>query len=179
MDNEIEKVLRIIQTSMHDQISGLKVDTQKAMKDAQAALEICAELEQNVNANTSDKERIKTLSDIVTKIAKTSKEEAENNSFYFSQIRMLSGINYIYCRLSMQILVFFKFCSTQKEIDQCLELLYKLQRLHDSIDEQIYSAMNTDDLQVLGENFIKNIMIIQKESLMINPRNVKLIKGSK
>jgi hypothetical protein len=176
MDKEVEKYIKAMQTSLYDQISGLKTDTQTVAEDTQAALEICAELERNVNVNASDKERIKQLSNIVQKIVEISAQEAKDNELSFIRIRILSGINYMYSRLSILNLIKLRLCSDDpKEMYLCIQPMFKLMELRDSVRDKLDSARSVQEIKDISDEFSENFMAIQKE---IENQNIQLIDGT-
>jgi len=164
MDNEIARILKGMQTSIHDQISALKADALKATEDSQAALEICAELEQSVSIEASDKQRIQQLSDTVRNIIDISIKEAKDYDLNFKRLRMLSGMNHLYWYLSVLALIKLRVCSNDPAtMYSCIQPLFALRDLYDVTSDKVNSAGKTDDLISVGEEFAKKLLALQDE----------------
>ena len=176
MDEEIAKIIKGIQTSMHDQINALKIDAQKAREDSQAALDICAELEQSANVTASDKQRIQQLSDIVHQIIDISIKEATDYDLNFNQLRMLSGMNHLYLHLSVLTLIKLRICSNDPSVMYfCLQPLFALHDLYNHSSDKVRLAKSTDDLVSVGEEFANKLLALQEE---IEKLPSKLLDGS-
>ena len=176
MDEEIARIIKSMQTSVHDQISALKADVQKATGDSQAALEICAELERSVNISASDKQRIQQLSDIVRKIIDISSKEATDNDLNFRRLRILSGINHLCWHLSVMAFIKLRVCSDDPKIMfSCIEPLSRLRDLHADFTDKVKSAEKTDDLIPVGEEFADKYLALQDE---IQKPPLKFLDGS-
>ena len=177
MDKEIERFLKIMQTSVHDQISALKEDVKKVADDSQAALEICAELERSVNINPSDKQLVKRLSDIVNNILKYSAKDAADNELEFSRLRMLFGINHLFSRLSTFSLTTLRLCSDDpKTLSSRIRLMLQIVGFWDDTFDKINSAEEEADLLPIGEECVKKYMALQSK---IEKPPLKMLKGFK
>jgi len=164
MDEEIVRIMRTMQASVHDQIGALKADVQKVTNDSQAALEICAELERSVNVNASDKQRVEQLSDVVHRIVDISIREAVDNDLNFKRLKILSGMNHLCWHLSVLAFIRLRVCSDDpKALYSCLEPLCRLHNLYIDSSHKINSAEKTDDLIPVAEEFIDKYLALQDE----------------
>jgi len=164
MDEGIIRIMKAIQTSVHDQINALKADVQKVTEDSQTALEICAELERSVNVSVSDKQRIQRLSDAVRNIIDLSVREATDNALNFNRLRILSGFNYLCWHLSIFAFIKLRLCSDDPNVlYSCIEPLFRLQDLHNDLSAQVMSAKKVNDLITIGEEFADKYIALQDE----------------
>jgi len=164
MDQEIERVIRAMQTSVHDQLGALKADVQKVTSDSEAVLEICAELERSVNVDGPDKQRIQHLYDTVHSIVDISIREARANDLNFRRLGMLSGMNHLCWHLSVLTFMKMRVCADDpKALFSCVEPLFRLRHLYDDISARVKSAEKTDDLIPIAEELADKYVALQGE----------------
>jgi len=133
-DEDMQRILRNMQTSMYDQMNALKSDVQKAVGDADAAVEISANLEKNVNALESMQEKIKNLAFDSTKTA------------------ILDSINHDFLILSMLGIMRVITAGTKNDKDkqiQILEQMLKLIKTNSNSVDEIRDATEVKQLESL------------------------------
>ena len=162
MDKDIEKFLRDMQTSVYDQISGLKNDVYIVTKESQTALEICAELEKIVNTDISQKESIQKLSETVHKIVDMSTFENKNNILNFGKIRLLSGVNYVFWHLSIQNLYNLLPYISAQDFNLNMKPISELFGVYNEIIKKIDKINNLEELNSFGTEIVEKVMTIQK-----------------
>jgi hypothetical protein len=167
MDNEeMQKMIKSIQTSLHDQVSALKSDVQKAVGDADTALEISATLEKTIHELESGKYEIDKLIQGQTNVLKLMSEGMQEIRFATRKVRVLTGMNHI-C-LSLCTIGIAKTLATPNNVDKqrkYLEQVLKLLKIHDDFALKIDNATEVEQVNSLGEHLLDKYMDVQSAIL--------------
>jgi molybdopterin converting factor small subunit len=127
-EEEIKRMINLVQTSLHDQVSALKSDVQRAVGDSEAALEIGATLEKTINELKSEKIQQSELVNGLRDTLEILKDKIKSDSLQFRRLQTLAGMSHLCWHLSMRMLI---MAIPRKEDEQ--SLLHYLKQLLDLI----------------------------------------------
>ena len=162
-DNEgMERILKSMQTSLHDQINALKSDVQRAVGDADTAVEISATLEKNLHELESGKYQMDEALEKQTKALDAIVKIIEMTTFAIKQTRILTGMNQVCLRLCiLGIMKAMGVAPLQKL--RCLELVSGLLKIHDDFTQKIAEATEVEQLESLANQFIPQYIDIKSK----------------
>lgn len=164
-EEEIKKMLNLIQISLHDQVNALKSDTQRAVGDSETALEISATLEKTINELTSEKLQTRKLVESQGHVLQLIHREITENNLRIKKIKILTGMSHLCWHLSMRILT---MAITHQENEQ--SQLYYFEQLFDliTISRDFYTKVNeaktVEEANMVGEELADRYYAIQKQT---------------
>jgi hypothetical protein len=150
MENEeIQKMIRSIQTSLHDQIGALKSDFHKTEGDVDTALEISATLEKTIHELESGKYKIDELLKNQASVLEYMKKVLKYHSFEIIKAEMLTSINYTCSRLFVLGILSMILAGEQNNINKQTKLLQLMLNLIDLYDDCVKGTLDaTEDEQL-------------------------------
>ena len=92
-NEEIKEMIKLVQTSLHDQISALKSDVNRAVGDSETVLEISATLEKSMQLFVSGKVQLDKLVETNSKMIQLLQSEIQDTQLDLKRVRMIAGTN--------------------------------------------------------------------------------------
>lgn len=162
MPDEMDKLLKLMQAGLHDQVGAAKADSEKAKADSQAALEIAAELEKDLQEVTKGRQRSEKLLEVIEIILR----QIDNNNLEIRRIKASAGINLLCLRISTMAL---SFAIVQERGGQ--EQLRFLKQAIDAtliggeFNNQIQEVTKNEELDPILIQFAEKFMAMQEPLL--------------
>jgi hypothetical protein len=165
-EEEIKKIISSMQTSLHDQISALKADVQKAVGDSDAALEISATLEKTINKLTSEKIQTGELAKDLVGTLKIIEAKEKRDFLNFRRLQMLAGMSQLSWNLSMRMLVvaILRREDEQKQL-YYFEQLLALVKICKDFSTKILDATTVEEEDSLWLEFSNRYFAIQDQTV--------------
>jgi cob(I)alamin adenosyltransferase len=154
MENEdMQKMMRSIQTSLHDQISALKSDFHKTEGDVDTALEISATLEKTIHELESGKYETDELLKSQTSVLEYMQERLKTQAFEIIKAEILTYINHACSRLFVLGLMKAIAVGAQNDIGKQTKLLQLMLDLIDLNDDCIQRTLDATEAEQLNPLF--------------------------
>jgi hypothetical protein len=111
-NEELKRIIKLVQTSLHDQVNALKNDVNRALGDSETALEISATLEKSLESFKSGEIQLKELVETNSKVIQLLQSEIQDSYLDIKKIRMITGIDNFCFSLSSEAFIYITVSST-------------------------------------------------------------------
>lgn len=161
---DVARFVKDLQTSVLDQISALKDDTERAVTDAGAALELSAALEYRAQDVLQTPERVERSMESLLDALEGLKEESRKVALEVARTRMMAGINQVCSRL-LCLAILGSICNSgdREKRDSCLEQVSQVLKYWQDSAEQAAAMERIEQMDPLANQLASRYLTLQEK----------------